>query len=191
MSHLSCCWIPAFSRKVSIGHFFRTRRIFILVLPPILLMTASLTRAGEADVENPYTRAAVLEGIPPELLIAVAGAESGFHPWALNISGREVYCHSRQEAEQLLSGVDQVDIGLMQINWPFWGPRLGLSKTQLLDPRTNLVYGALILKEDLARGGNIWRRISDYHAGSPERRDRYNKLVYENYVRYLHGDPAR
>ena len=76
----------------------------------------------------------------------------------------------------------------MQINWLIWGRRFGISKGQLLDPPTNLMYGASILKQDLARGGDIWRRISDYHAGSPERRDRYNQLVYETYLRYLRGE---
>ncbi|MBV8361317.1 MAG: lytic transglycosylase domain-containing protein [Deltaproteobacteria bacterium] len=160
----------------------------VYVVAPVLLLMASLTAAGEADIhENPYIQAAAREGIPRELLVAIAGAESGFHPWALNIEGRQVYCRSRQEAEQLLSTVDKVDIGLMQINWPFWGPRLGVSKSQLLDPRTNLLYGARILKQSLARTGDIWWRISDYHAGSPQRRDRYNQLVYEQYLRYIQG----
>jgi soluble lytic murein transglycosylase-like protein len=158
----------------------------------VLLRMASLTGAGEADIrDNPYIQAAVEEGIPREILVAIAGAESGFHPWALNIDGHQVYCHSREEAEQLLSTVDKVDIGLMQINWPFWGSRLGLSKSQLLDPRTNLLYGARILKSSLVRTGDIWRRISDYHAGSLQRRDRYNQLVYQQYLRYIQGKVGR
>src|SRR5690242_18348021 len=108
----------------------------------VLLIAASLAAAGGADIsDNPYVQAAAQEGVPRDLLVAIAGAESGFHPWALNIDGRQVYCHSRDEAERLLATTDKVDIGLMQINWPFWGPRLGLSKDQLLNPRTNLLYG--------------------------------------------------
>jgi soluble lytic murein transglycosylase-like protein len=161
----------------------------VSLLASVLIIAARLASAGEADThEDPYVLAAARVGVPRDLLIAIAGAESGFHPWALNIEGHQVYCRSREEAERLMSTVDKVDIGLMQINWPFWGPRLGLSKTQLLDPRTNLIYGAHILKQDLARSGDIWWRISDYHAGSVERRDRYNKLVYEHYLRYLRGE---
>jgi soluble lytic murein transglycosylase-like protein len=161
----------------------------VSLLASVLMIAARLASAGEADAhEDPYVHAAAREGVPRDLLIAIAGAESGFHPWALNIEGHQVYCRSREEAERLMSTVDKVDIGLMQINWPFWGPRLGLSKTQLLDPRTNLLYGAHILKLDLARSGDIWWRISDYHAGNVERRDRYNKLVYEHYLRYLRGE---
>jgi soluble lytic murein transglycosylase-like protein len=156
------------------------------------LIIASLTAAGAADPpDDPYVQAAVHEGIPRELLVAIAGAESGFHPWALNIEGRQVYCRSREEAERLLSTVDKVDIGLMQINWPFWGPRLGLSKSQLLEPRTNLLYGARILKQSLAGAGDIWLRISNYHAGSLQRRDLYNQLVYGQYLRYIEGKVGR
>jgi hypothetical protein len=160
---------------------------FISLLASLLLMSAPLAASGPEIADDPYVQAAALEGIPREILVAIAGAESGFHPWALNIDGREVYCRSQEEAERLLSTVDQVDIGLMQINWPVWGQRFGLSKIQLLDPRTNLIYGARILRQNLARDGNIWRRISDYHAGSPQRRDRYNRSVYEQYLRYLEG----
>jgi soluble lytic murein transglycosylase-like protein len=158
----------------------------------VLLVLAGLATAGDADIrDNPYVQAAAEENLPRELLVAIVGAESGFHPWALNIDGHQVYCRSREEAERLLSATDKVDIGLMQINWPFWGPRLGLSKSDLLDPRTNLLYGARILKQDLARTGDIWRRISDYHAGSPQRRNRYNQLVYAQYLRYIQGKIGR
>ncbi|MBV8772036.1 MAG: lytic transglycosylase domain-containing protein [Deltaproteobacteria bacterium] len=162
---------------------------------PVLLGVLTLASAiapavGTAgpDADNPYIIAASRENVPRELLIAIAGAESGFHPWALNIAGREVYCSSRQEAERLPTRTDNVDIGLMQINWPAWGRRFGLTKSELLDPRTNLLYGARILRRDLARTGNIWLGISDYHAGSLQRRDRYNKLVYRHYLHYLRGE---
>jgi len=137
---------------------------------------------------DPYIVAAEAEQVPLNLLIAVAGAESGYHPWALNLAGREIYCHTRQEAERLLEKNDKVDIGLMQINWPYWGPRLKISKSELLDPRTNLVYGARILRKCLERGGDVWRRISDYHAGSASTRERYNRRVYSSYLRYLRGE---
>ncbi len=137
---------------------------------------------------NLYARAAAQEGVPLELLVAIAGAESGYHPWALNIAGHQVYCQSRAEAERMAATDDHIAIGLMQINWMFWGPRMGLTKAQLLDPATNLTYGARILKQGLSRGGSVWYRISNYHAGSLQRRDKYNRLVYDRYLRYLRGE---
>jgi soluble lytic murein transglycosylase-like protein len=154
---------------------------FALHVPPF-----ALAQAPPAS-QSPYVLAARSSGVPLDLLVAVAGAESGYHPWALNIAGRQVYCHSREEAERLLDTSDNVDIGLMQINWPWWGRRLGVSKRDLLDPNTNLTYGARILKECLNRRGSIWHRISDYHSGSAKERDRYNQQVYDTYLRYLRG----
>jgi|YelNatPaOPRAMG01_1025707.scaffolds.fasta_scaffold04792_9 hypothetical protein len=159
-----------------------------------LLATAFLlpgiATPAAAPAADPYVAASRRTGVPLALLAAVAGVESDYHPWALNIHGQQVYCRSRKQAEQILLGApDNVDIGLMQINYKFWGPRLKVSKLQLLDPRSNLFYGALILKQCLARGGDIWRRISDYHSGGVAARNRYNRRVYAKYLRYLRGDP--
>jgi hypothetical protein len=139
---------------------------------------------------DPYVAASRATGVPIALLAAIAGVESDYHPWALDVAGREIYCRSRAEAERVLAtSGDNVDIGLMQVNWKFWGPRLKVSKLKLLDPRNNLFFGALILKRCLSRGGDIWRRISDYHSGNAGARNRYNRRVYAKYLRYLRGDP--
>jgi hypothetical protein len=149
---------------------------------------------GEKPVESPYIVAARNADVPPDLLIAIVGAESAYHPWALNIKGRQVFCQSRQEAESVLATTptDDIDIGLMQINWRFWGPRSGVaSRGELLDPHKNLELGAAILKDGLSRGGSLWHRISNYHSGGQRERERYNKLVYDAYLRYMHGKIRR
>ena len=150
--------------------------------------------AGATRAENPYLVAARNADVPPDLLIAIAGAESGYHPWALNIRGRQVFCQSREEAESVLESTptDDIDIGLMQINWRFWGPRSGVAaKSDLLEPRKNLELGAAILKEGLSRGGSLWHRISNYHSGGAHERERYNRLVYNAYLKYMHGKVRR
>ncbi|HEY6394917.1 MAG TPA: transglycosylase SLT domain-containing protein, partial [Candidatus Binataceae bacterium] len=120
---------------------------FFVLFALIALANTAFSRAAESPADDPYVAAAREAGVPLEVLVAVAGAESGYHPYALNIGGKQVYCHSRDEAERFLATEDNVDIGLMQIDWPFWGPRLGVSKTALLDARTNLRFGARILKQ--------------------------------------------
>jgi Transglycosylase SLT domain len=149
---------------------------------------------GERRVESPYLVAARNADVPPDLLIAIVGAESGYHPWALNIKGRQVFCQSREEAESVLetTPTDDIDIGLMQINWRFWGPRSGVaSRGELLDPHKNLELGAAILKDGLSRGGSLWHRISNYHSGGTRERERYNHLVYNAYLKYMHGKIRR
>jgi transglycosylase-like protein with SLT domain len=172
------------------------RNSLVLLTDAIALLAISMGGAlilnlapaiAQDPSESPYVIAARRAGVPLELLVAVVGAESGYHPWALNIRGREVYCQSREEAQHLLATSDNVDIGLMQINWPFWGPRLKVRKDDLLDPTTNLIYGAGILKECLKREGDIWHRIGDYHSSRAKEQVRYNEKVYSAYLRYLHG----
>jgi hypothetical protein len=141
---------------------------------------------GSSTVD-PYVVAARKAQVPLSLLIAIAGAESGWHPWALNIGGKAYYCHSRGEAAALLSGALDADIGLMQVNFSFWGPRFGFSKEQLLDPATNLIVGAQILKMAMKGRGNFWDRASSYHSLTPEEKIRWNKAVYSHYQQYLHA----
>ena len=159
---------------------------WLLLLLPMMTSIASFA----SDDADPYVAAATAAGVPLDVLVAVVGAESGYHPWALDIEGHQVFCRSRVEAEAVLANTatTNVDIGLMQINWRFWGPRLGVARTSLLDPRINLAMGARILRDSLSRDGSIWRRISNYHSGSTHERERYNQQVYDAYLRYLRGE---
>ena len=163
----------------------------------VLLMLAMMAGVAGANPApsvsgepNPYVAAAAEAGVPLHVLIAVVGAESAYHPWALDIEGKQVFCKSREEAAAVLANTvtTNVDIGLMQINWRFWGPRLGVAKNDLLDPRINLRMGAKILRDGLDRNGSEWRRISNYHSGGSTERDRYNRQVYDAYQRYLRGE---
>lgn len=153
-------------------------------------VAASANPSASASATDPYIAAANDAGVPLPVLVAIAGAESAYHPWALDIEGRQRFCQSRAEAEMVLANTatTNVDIGLMQINWRFWGSRLGIAKTALLDPRINLLMGARILRDSLARDGSTWRGISNYHSGAPRERARYNNQVYKAYLRYLRGD---
>lgn len=163
-----------------------------VIMAVIYVAPAVAAAGGHPHKVNPYVAASRATGVPLALIAAIAGAESDYHPWALDLHGHKDYCRSRREAERVLAGSApdaDVDIGLMQINWRFWGPRLNLTKDQLLDPRTNLFYGALILKRCLKRGGSIWRRISDYHSGTIHERNSYDRRVYAKYLRYMRGRP--
>ncbi len=182
---------PAATQAALDSRFARRLRlaaaITALMVWPALCTPAS---AQQPDPRDPYTAASKATGVPLALLAAVAGAESAYHPWALNMSGKQIYCRSRAEAELMVAGQSEdVDIGLMQVNFHLWGRRLGLSKTQLLDPRTNLLAGARILKQSLSGSGDLWQRIGAYHSGRPVERQRYNQEVYKSYLRYLSGQP--
>jgi len=151
--------------------------VFLLVLLPVQCWGFS------ADV---FLRASAATGIPVELLLAISHVESGFHPHALNVSGESAFPSSQYEAVRLLrrSG-DNVDIGLMQINWKFWGNRFGLSKSELLDPQINVLVGAKILKHCIRLSERWWIGVGLYHSPENFRQREYVEKVWRSYRRVL------
>ncbi len=136
---------------------FSLRRLRIIltltmlaVLAPRIAASANPSAsAASASDTDPYIAAANDAGVPLPVLVAIAGAESAYHPWALDIEGRQVFCKSRAEAETVLANTatTNVDIGVMQINWRFWGPRLGIAKDGAARPAHQFVNG----RADFAR----------------------------------------
>jgi soluble lytic murein transglycosylase-like protein len=149
-----------------------------------LLVFLSSQRWGFSADE--FLRASVATGIPVELLLAISHVESGFHPHAINISGRPFFPSSIYEAVGLLkrSG-DNVDIGLMQVNWGYWGDKFGLSKSELLDPQFNVLVGAKILEHCVRVSGSWWKGIALYHSPHDARQREYVEKVWQSYRRVL------
>jgi hypothetical protein len=129
-----------------------------------------------------YMRAAAATGLPVELLLAISHVESGFNPHALNVSGRSFFPSSHYEALGILKrSSDNVDIGLMQVNWGFWGNRFGLSKFELLDPQLNVVAGAKILEHCVRVSGSWWKGVGLYHSPENLRQRDYIEKVWRSY----------
>lgn len=150
---------------------------FLLVLVVLLVRTDCW--GFSPDV---YLRAAAATGLPVEGLLAISHVESGFNPHALNISGRSFFPSSHYEAVGLLrrSG-DNVDIGLMQVNWGLWGKRFDLSKFELLDPQLNVVAGAKILEHCVRVSGSWWKGVGLYHSKKYLRQRDYIEKVWRSY----------
>jgi soluble lytic murein transglycosylase-like protein len=127
---------------------------------------------------DPFVYASQATGVPVQLLVAVSRVESSHHPWALNMDGQAVYPESREEAEEILKETsDNVDIGHMQVNYRIWGKRLGLTKTQLLDPHISAWAGAVILQYYLTKH-SFWEAIGRYHSSDKNRQIWYAWRVY-------------
>lgn len=118
-------------------------------------------------------------GLAPELLIAIAAAESQFNASALNTANRD----------------GSWDIGLMQIN-SRWMPLLessGISATQLYDPCTSIWVGAWVLAGNVARYGYDWQAVGAYNAGTAasaaaqQRRERYAQRIHRQLLRTADG----
>ena len=150
-----------------------------LVLVLVVLLIRTDCWGFSPDV---YMRAAAATGIPVELLLAISHVESGFQPHALNVSGRSFFPSSIYQAVGLLNrSGDNVDIGLMQINWSYWGNRFGLSKSELLDPQLNVLVGAKILEHCIRVSGSWSQGVGLYHSPESVRQRAYVEKVWRSY----------
>lgn len=151
---------------------------------------------SSAAVPGGYVAVAQAERVPPDILYAIACAESGRPmpdgrivpwPWALNIGGEGRFFQSRAQAYQALTETlrrsTHVDIGLGQINW-YWHRDRFSDAWAALDPYQNLQTAARVLREqfDRCRCNDWWLAVERYHApgdteGAFARRSRYRKNV--------------
>jgi hypothetical protein len=145
----------------------------VIGLALLALLLPTLANAQGATLPELIAAAAHHAGVHPSLLSSIVWVESRAWPWALNINGVGLYPRTRAEAERILGSVgDDVDIGYAQVSYRHWGRALGLRKVDLLEPWTNLVLGALILRQSMDREAG-WGGVGRYHSATPQR-----KLLY-------------
>lgn len=126
----------------------------MFILTTLLICLSGLSaRCIAADASaDCWTQAAQQYGVSAQLLYAVASAESGLNPRAINSSHK--------------ARTGTVDIGLMQINSGHL-PRLaaaGISEASLFEPCTNIKVGAWLLADAFARHGVSWNAVGSYNA---------------------------
>jgi hypothetical protein len=152
-------------KTAPIGGMEWDKAIFIAL---IFLSITQGTALFAAEID-PFTSASRQTGVPITLLVAISQVESRHHPWALNHEGKAFYPKTRSDAEAILSEAsDNIDIGPMQIHYKTWGHLLKLHKVDLLDPYTNVLAGAVILRYLLVRYP-FWEAIGRYHAGEKKK----------------------
>jgi hypothetical protein len=159
---------------------------------PVLLLTALLwVNPVQADgVPAGYRQIAAEEGVPAELLYAVALTESKKQvddhvrpwPWTLNIAGRAHYYPTRVAAHRALMrelnlGATRIDIGLLQISWHYHRQRFRHDPWQALDPYLNIRVGARYLRELYLKYGDWWQAVGRYHSANTLRRAVYRLRV--------------
>ena len=139
--------------------------------------------------------ASYADGIPPDLLLAIAITESGRAgrpwPWTLDVDGDPFYLPSRaallREAQQALrNGHTRIDIGPMQVDWRYHGA-LFPSLASITHPFMNIAAAGHILAHLEARTGNWWQAVALYHSGTPTLGRPYMWHVYHIYRRLRAG----
>ena len=97
--------------------------------------------SGSVDLDAIFDAAALRYGLPPNLLKAVAKAESGFQVYATSAAGAK---------------------GIMQL---MPGTASSLGVTDPYDPQQNIMGGARYLREMLDRFGDVGLALAAYNAG--------------------------
>lgn len=135
-------------------------------------LLAALLLAGTAahGEEYCFDEAGAAYGINPRILRAIAGVESNLAPRAINWNRNGTY-----------------DFGVMQIN-SSWESTLGRAWWNTLgDPCSNIKGGAMILAGCMKKYGYTWEAIGCYNSRTPDKRDRYARLVFRK-LREIPGE---
>ena len=87
--------------------------------------------------------------IPKGLLSAIAGVESDFNPYAVNIAGKTVIASNQEEAAKTIrhainSGITNIDVGIAQINYR-WHKDNFKNIDEMTNSATNIEYAAKLL----------------------------------------------
>lgn len=156
------------------------------------LVIFSISFAGNVvaddNIKQMITQAETKYAIPRGLLLALANVESSVNPYALNISGRAIFANNQKEAlstikQYLTQGYNNIDIGIMQINYRFHAHYFK-SINEMLSPKSNIDYAARLLTK-LYRQHGTWHKASRfYHSANSNHHRKYSKKIL---VAWLNG----
>jgi len=134
-----------------------------------------------ASCERAVVSAAARHGVPEHIARAVAGVESGFHPFALNIDKASFFPADWTEAARLAEAALRrgaaVDIGCMQINISRYHRNAFATLGHALHPAWNAEYGAKFLRTLYEKHGDWTLAVAHYHSGQRDAQIRYVTAV--------------
>lgn len=124
-------------------------------------------------------------GIPKDLLHSIAYVESRLRPYAVHAKGKSQYFDNKADAVSFVNamkkrGFKNIDVGCMQINLMAHGKKF-VSVEQALDPETNILYAAKLIKAFKKRFGNWGKAVKYYHTANPKYHNDYHARVYKVY----------
>lgn len=171
-------------------------RIVVFALLVCVLASSAWARGigqRQAALSPLFDAPCATYGVPKTLALAIARQESGFHPWIINVSGRDFRPSSREEAlaiaQAALRGGRSFDVGIMQVN-VYWIRKYRLPLELVLDPRANVHIGVWILAREIQRHGLNWKAVAYYHTPlhrNPERGRNYAAAVLGHLRKIMAG----
>ncbi|PIZ33317.1 MAG: hypothetical protein COY39_03015 [Alphaproteobacteria bacterium CG_4_10_14_0_8_um_filter_37_21] len=124
-------------------------------------------------------------GIPKDLLHSIAYVESRLRPYAVHVKRQSHYFDNKSEAVAFVNlmkkqGYKNIDVGCMQVNLMAHGKQF-VSIEQALDPETNILYAARLIKAFKKRFGDWGKAVKYYHTSNPKYHNDYHARVYKVY----------
>lgn len=133
------------------------------------------------------------QGIPAQLLLAIAKVESGHvdqkqgrmvaWPWTINVQGKGYKFRTKLEAVQaikkhLADGIKSIDVGCMQVNLAYHGDAFE-SIEQAIEPKQNVEYAAQFLRNLRDEHSSWTTAVARYHSATPAHHIPYRQKVFE------------
>ncbi len=158
----------------------------------LLVLSAAATPAAAGCVAS-LVQAATRHGVPPDLMLALGHAESGWKAFAVNSAGTPHFPDTAAEAVALVRseqarGIASIDVGCGQINLR-WHADAFADLTDAFDPERNAEYAARFLAELNAAHGDWTTAVARYHSSDPEAQRAYLDRVYQRLTVLQDGAP--
>lgn len=148
-------------------------------LPLIILVLLFSSAAFGKDFDGLYREIAEEFQLEPSYLKLIAILETNEKPFAINYDKQAYFFNTRKEAEEFLSMIPKrqsVDIGLMQIR-STWFKKIGIDRTEGLDPKYSLKIAAILLKDIFVRHGESYESLKWYHSSEKSYQDDYQRRI--------------
>ena len=112
-----------------------------------------------------------LYNLNPDVVLSIIKVESDFHPYTIEVNFRHYHrsivlkSYFRAVSVAYRLG-DNIDLGYMQVNYKYWGRKLGLTKADLLNPEINIQAGCYILYTLLKKYKSYAKAVRHYHSSN-------------------------
>lgn len=179
-------WFKTYSNIISNIHFLKKIIINILLVCTMSLcggyaVATDFQEYSNTEISELILTAEKSEGIPSGLLAAIAKVESGVHKFAINLNGKSVFAASKEDAllqinKALDSGLTNIDIGVMQLNWR-WHHWEFVDAEEMLEPASNIKYAASLLRSLYNKHGDWQSAVRYYHSATGIHHRKYSRKV--------------
>lgn len=163
------------------------RTLFFTALRSLsALLALALPVLADPEVcDRAARRAALAEGVPPDVLLAITRTETGRTrdgalqpwPWTVNMEGEGRWFDTPEAAqryvfERFKSGARSFDVGCFQINYKWHGAAFR-SIEDMFDPEISGLYAAALLMRLYSETGDWSQAAGAYHSRTPAHATRY------------------